>query len=300
MNVLLIAGGWSPERQVSLNGAEVIAESLAKRGHNVTRFDLSEGFGKLLEVAVRHDFAFINLHGSPGEDGLVQAMLDTIKCPYQGSGPAGSFLALNKAAAKHIFRRIGLLTPNFIHLPQKTTENMKTGLAYPLFVKGNTGGSSLNLFRAENSAELNQALDAVFAAGDEALVEEMISGFEVTCGVLGEEALPPILIKPLAGVFFDYKSKYEKGAATEICPAPLPPELTARIQEMALAAHRVLGLSGYSRADFIVNEAGDAYILETNTLPGMTRTSLIPQEAAAIGLSFGELLEKLMELGGRK
>ena len=300
MRILLIAGGWSSEREVSLAGARVIAETLATRGHEVTFFDLNEGFDALLETAAEHDFAFINLHGAPGEDGLVQALLDTVPCPYQGSGARGSFLALHKAASKQVYRRAGLLTPDWQFLPVPPSEEWQPALQYPLFVKSNTGGSSLLLGRAANRAELDAILDEIFRAGDEAIIEPVIAGEDATCGVLGETALPPVLIRPRMGDFFDYKSKYQQGGSEELCPAPLPEAINTRMQALALRAHQALGLKGYSRSDFRITPEGEVYLLETNTLPGMTRTSLIPQEAAAVGLSFGDLLERLMELGLRK
>lgn len=297
MKILLIAGGWSTEREVSLNSSRIVEGVLRDAGHEVTFFDLLSDFDRLMEEARRHDFAFIGLHGAPGEDGLVQALLDAAGCPYQGSGPAGSFLALNKAAAKQIFRQAGLPTADWEFLPLPPPADWQPRLPYPLFVKSNTGGSSLRLGRAENRAELDRALAAIFAAGDEALLETELPGRELTCAVLGEEALPPLLIEPLAGSFFDYESKYAKGGARELCPAPISPEATARAQKLALAAHRALGLSGYSRTDFILGADDSLTLLEVNTLPGMTATSLVPQEAAAAGLSFAQLLERLMELG---
>lgn len=297
MKILLIAGGWSSEREVSLNGGRGMAEALRARGHSVTFFDLLTDFEQLLQKAREHDFALINLHGAPGEDGLVQAMLERVGCPYQGSGPAGSFLALNKAAAKQLFRHAALPTSDWEFLPAPPPEGWQPRLAYPLFVKSNTGGSSLRLGRARNRAELDAVLAEIFAAGEEALIEPELKGREITCGILGEEALPPILIEPVAGDFFDYESKYAKGGAREICPAPISSRLTARVRELSLAAHRALGLTGYSRADFILGEDQSLTLLEVNTLPGMTATSLVPQEAKAIGLDFGQLLERLMELG---
>jgi D-alanine-D-alanine ligase len=173
-------------------------------------------------------------------------------------------------------------------------------LPYPLFAKANTGGSSLHLTRVEDERGLGDALDALFAAGEEVLLEIAVSGREVTCGVLGEEALPPVLIQPLEGSYFDYNSKYRQGGARELCPAPLPEAICQRLTDLALRAHRLLGIEGYSRADFILPADGKPCLLEVNTLPGMTATSLIPQEAAAVGLSFGALLERLLELGMRR
>ena len=298
MRILLVAGGWSTEREISLKGAASIAGALRARGHEVTLFDLSDGFEALLREAGRHDAAFLNLHGQPGEDGLVQALLDEAGCPYQGSGPAGSFLALNKAAGKALMRRAGIPTPDYEFLPFRPAEGWKCSLAYPLFVKSNTGGSSIDLFRVNDEAELDRALDTLFSHHQEVLIETLIPGREVTCGVVGrpgeEKALPPVLIVPRRE-FFDFHDKYAPDGAAELCPAPLPPEVTAKIQEAALAAHRCLGLSGYSRTDFRLSDDGRLFVLEVNTLPGMTGASLVPKEAAAEGMSFGELLELLLQ-----
>ncbi len=297
MRILLIAGGWSSEREVSLAGAEIIEKALKERGHTVTFCDLSTHFDNLLSLAKEHDFAFINLHGAPGEDGLVQALLASIHMPYQGSDAQGSFLALHKAATKQVYKAHGIPTPPWEFLPTMPDNNWQPSLDYPIFVKSNTGGSSLFLFCVENEKELRSALEEIFEAGCEALLESSIAGLDSTCGVLGEEALPPILIRPLAGTFFDYASKYAQGGAEELCPAPLPAAVNAQMQELALKAHKALGLSGYSRTDFRVMEDGTVFTLETNTLPGMTDTSLLPQEAQAVGIDFGSVLEKLMHLG---
>ncbi len=300
MRILLIAGGWSSERDVSLAGAKIIESTLLERGHTVTFCDLSVHFDTLLPMAQQHDFAFINLHGAPGEDGLVQALLESVNIPYQGSGARGSFLALHKAATKQVYKEHGIPTPDWEFLPAMPSEDWKPRLDYPIFVKSNTGGSSLLLFCVNDAQELRKALEDIFAAGCEAILESSIAGLDTTCGVLGEEALPPILIRPLAGAFFDYASKYAKGGAEELCPAPLPENINGQMQELALKAHKALGLSGYSRTDFRIMEDGTVLTLETNTLPGMTATSLLPQEAQTIGIDFGNLLEKLMDLGIRR
>lgn len=298
MNILLIAGGWSPEREISLIGAAAIREALVRRGHRVTRYDLSDGFAPLLELAESHDAAFLNLHGAPGEDGLVQALLERTACPYQGSGPASSFLALHKSVAKTLFRRAGLSTPDWIFLPTRPSAGWEPHLPYPLFVKSDTGGSSLQLFRVNDRAELEHALDELFSLGQTVLIEPLIRGKEVTCGVLEREgrteALPPVLIVP-KHEFFDYHDKYADAGDCEICPAPLPEDVVAEVQRRALEAHHCLGLAGYSRTDFILGEDGELYVLEVNTLPGMTPASLVPKEAAALGMEFGELLEILLE-----
>ena len=164
-----------------------------------------------------------------------------------------------------------------------------------MFVKSNTGGSSLHLSRVTNEEELYTALNSLFSMGEEALVETAVSGREVTCGVLGEEALAPILVVS-KGHYFDYHNKYAPDGAQEICPAPISPEETAVVRDCALRAHKALGLKGYSRADFILKDDGTPYILEVNTTPGMTATSLVPREAAVKGMSFADLIERLLEL----
>lgn len=299
MNILLIAGGWSSERDVSLAGARGMARALRERGHQVRFFDLLDGFDALMATARQYDFAFINLHGAPGEDGLVQVLLDRAGCPYQGTGPAGSFLALHKAATKQVYRQAGLTTPDWEFVPRLPSGDWRPRLPFPLFVKGNRGGSSLHLSRVENLEALGAALRDIFAAGDEALLEVAVAGQDLTCGVLGGEALPPVLIVPERGCYFDYRNKYAKvgeGGAREICPAPLSEALLARVREAAVRAHTALGLKDYSRTDMILTAAGELIVLETNTLPGMTPTSLVPQEAAAVGMDFGTFLERLMAL----
>ncbi len=305
MNVLLIAGGWSSEREVSLSGARVVRAALRDLGHTVTDYDPATSLDDLAEHARGKDFAFIGLHGSPGEDGLIQAMLERVGCPYQGADPAASLLALNKAASKTLFANAGLSTPPWILLNSQPEDGWQPSLDYPLFIKSNTGGSSLHMERVLREEDLAPALRRLFAVNPSYLVESAVSGHEITCAVLGnlqngEEistALPPILIKPASGSVFDYSCKYTPGGAEEICPAPISPELTRRIQAISLAAHRTLGISGYSRADFIVPDKGEPMLLEVNTLPGMTSTSLLPQEAAAVGISFEKLIARLMELG---
>ena len=297
MRILLIAGGWSDERDVSLTGAKQIETSLLRLGHEVTPFDPSTRFADLLREARGHDFAFINLHGAPGEDGLIQAMLEHADCPYQGSGPKASFLALNKAATKEILEAVGVPTPAW-ELVTDISGDADPRLAPPLFVKPNSGGSSLGMSLVRSAEKLRPALLEVFELGDVPLVEQLIQGTEITCGVLGDEALPLILIRPRAdSEFFDYQNKYSQDlGAEEICPAPIDEPLAARIRELTLLAHRTLGLNGYSRADYIVRD-GEPWLLEVNTLPGMTPTSLVPRAAAAAGYDFDALIAELIRLG---
>ncbi len=306
MKILVVAGGWSPEQEVSRKGAQIIAQTLEGRGHEVILYELSKGFEELAKWAKEVDVAFINLHGSPGEDGLVQAFLERFNCPYQGSRPAPSFLALHKYAAKVLFENSGLKVAKGFFLSdipaEKELDALLEKMNYPLFVKSNNAGSSIHLYRVKNRAELLTALESIIDSKQEALVEELIEGQEITCGVLGDIALPPVMIVP-KGEFFDYDNKYAANGsegADEICPAPISKELTEKIQSLALKAHQSLGLSDYSRSDFIVDKNENCYILESNTLPGMTANSLVPKEAKAIGLEFYQLLESLLQMAMAK
>ena len=297
MRTLLIGGGWSNEREVSLTGIRSIRPALEELGHEVEFFDPASGFHELPNRAAANDFAFINLHGAPGEDGVLQAVLEQIGCPYQGSGPKGSLLALDKAASKTLYAARGIPTPEWELVPMPPATDWRCRLDPPVFVKPHAGGSSLDIVRAATEAEIREAVDRLLAQGDYALIEERIPGDEITCPVLGDTPLPPILIRPTdPSGFFDYYSKYTPKAAEEICPAPIPEELTREISNLALRCHRELGLSGYSRTDFLVRD-GRPFALETNTLPGMTANSLFPQSAAAEGYSFTDLIEELIRLG---
>lgn len=298
MHVILIAGGWSDERDVSLSGAQKIHTALKELGHDVTFFDPAEDFKNLLNAAEGADFAFINLHGTPGEDGLIQAVLDQAGCPYQGAGPAASYLTLNKAAAKEVFESLGIRTPAWQLVTPTQGAATPPALPMPVFVKPDKGGSSLGMSLVRTAEEFPAALDKVFAMCQSALVETFIPGVELTCGILGSEALPLIMITPRDGSdYFDYENKYADDGAEEICPAPVDEALSASIREQMLTAHAALGLTGYSRGDFIATADGETYLLEVNTLPGMTPTSLLPRAAAHVGYSFTELIGELIRLG---
>jgi len=295
MRVLLIAGGWSDERDVSLNGAVQIQDALISLGHEVCFFDLDSDLSRLIKEARKCNVAFINLHGRPGEDGTVQALLDDIGLPYQGSGTVGSFLALNKYLSKQIFRNHGLPTPDWFLLTgsnQKVPEEMN----FPLVAKPNTGGSSLGMTILKDFESLDKYIKQTISKKDEVILEEYIQGQELTCAVLGDSALPPILIKPLKGFFFDYVSKYDPDGASEICPAPVSAVITEQVQSLSLEVHDILGLEHYSRTDFILDKNDNIFILEANTLPGMTKTSLVPKAALAAGLDFKALVGRLLAM----
>jgi len=301
MKVILIAGGWSDERDVSLSGAKKILTSLEELGHTVTLFDPALDFKNLLTVAKGADFAFINLHGTPGEDGLIQAVLDQAGCPYQGSGPAASYLSLNKAASKEVFEANGINTPEWQFITPVQGRDAKLELELPVFVKPNKGGSSLGMSLVRKAEDFPAALDKVFAMCQSALVERLIPGVELTCGILDGKPLPLVMITPKGTAeFFDYENKYAADGAEEICPAPVDDAVTRDVQAQMVKANEALGLTGYCRGDFIMTKDGTAYLLEVNTLPGMTPTSLLPRAADAVGFSFTELIAELIRLGMRR
>jgi D-alanine-D-alanine ligase len=302
IRLALIAGGKSGEREVSLAGAKEVEKALNREKYEVQRYDPATDLAQLAEDAAKIDIAFILLHGPLGEDGTMQGFLDLLGIAYQGSGVLGSALAMDKNLAKILYRQVGLSVAPWEMAQPEDAQNPRRlleRLSLPVVIKPIRQGSSLGMSLARNEEELIQGLATAFAYDTEVMVEQYVRGREITGGVLGNReltALPIVEIIPGEEyAFFDYDAKYKKGASREVCPAELPPEITVRAQEIALAAHRALQLKGYSRTDMIV--AGDGiYVLETNTIPGMTPTSLLPQAAAAYGLSFSALLDLLIEL----
>jgi D-alanine-D-alanine ligase len=298
MRILLIGGGWSNEREISLKAIPAISQALKNLGHEVEFLDPALDFEHLLSKASQCDFAFINVHGVPGEDGLIQAMLSSVNCPYQGARATGSLLAFNKAAAKEIFVTQDLPTPRWQFLTGLPSTTWNPPFSFPFFVKPNTGGSSLDVSLVSSQEELRDHMEHLVSYGNTILLEEYIKGQDITCAVIEEKPLSPLLIIPPDNAsFLNFTSKYTPNASQEICPAPVSSELTKTIQELALKAHKGLGLEDYSRADFIVNTAGQPFLLEVNSLPGMTTASLLPQAARQYGYSFDMLIEKLIELG---
>lgn len=303
LRVALLAGGTSGERQVSLNGAAEVEKALDPERFLVRRYDPACDLARLVGDAGEIDFAFILLHGLHGEDGTVQGMLDLLGIPYQGSGVLGSAIAMDKHLAKDLFRLHGLPVADCVVVGNRSDydlQGMVDRLGLPLVVKPVREGSSLGLTIARNLDELREGIEAARRHDRDVMVEQYIKGREITAAVLGNDtltALPLIEIIPGEGfAFFDYTAKYQPGASREICPAPISPELTEKAQQLAMAAHSALRLRGYSRTDMILNETGDFFLLESNTIPGMTATSLLPQAAARHGLEFSQFLELLIEM----
>ena len=341
MRIVVLAGGLSMERNVSLSSGTRICRALRARGHQAALVDLYLGlegydgapesifdapdglcgdfsvareepdldavrasrkdkseniFGKdVLRVCAMADVVFIALHGACGEDGRVQAAFDLLGIPYTGSGYLGSAIAMDKDLTKRVVAPLGVKTPAWM-LVESDGMDIDAVIAQaklPCVVKPDDSGSSIGVSIANDAAELRTALEAAAREGSRILIEQYVRGREVQIGILGDKALPSIEIIPAVG-FYDYRNKYQPGAAKEITPAEIPAETEQRLADAALTVFRALNLSAYSRADFILDDAGELWFLEINTLPGMTPTSLVPQEAAAVGISYSELCEQII------
>ena len=338
MNIVVLCGGLSNERDVSLSSGSGVARALFARGHKVLLLDLYLGYEKafenaeevfsrgdtLLEHSVKEglpdigalralrgedkgrvgpniielcraaDISFLALHGEEGENGKVQAMLDLFGIKYTGSGYLGSALAMNKALSKNLFQKNGIATPDGITVSKKDAVHENVG--FPCVVKPCSGGSSVGTSIAWTTAEYEAALSDAFRYEDKVIVERFIKGRELTVGVINGAAMPVIEIIPKSG-FYDYKNKYQAGATIEICPAPIDAKTTKRVQDLAERVMSALMIDAYCRCDFLwCEETGEIYCLEANTLPGMTPTSLIPQMGEALGMDYGALCERIIEI----
>ena len=342
MKVVVLAGGISTERDVSLSSGTMIYRALKKRGHQAILLDVYLGYewvpsaegetidsifdrdkdwaetlGSIAEenpdielikamrpdgeknffgpnviaICQAADVVFMALHGENGENGKIQACFDLMGTTYTGTDYVSSALSMDKGLSKELFAYHGIPTPAGIRL-KKGQKHEKT-VPFPCIVKACCGGSSVGVSIAFKAEEYEKALQEAFLYDDEVIVEQYIEGREFSVGVMDGRALPIIEIAPLQG-FYDYKNKYQPGSTIETCPAQLSEEKTKEIQDYAEQAFRALRLKNYARMDFMMNKAGEVFCLEANTLPGMTPTSLLPQEAAAEGVSFEELCEKIM------
>lgn len=325
MRIAVLFGGASAEREVSIASAAQVFTALRERGHDVIAIDTARGplsseevdafvsatvaydppdlsdipaaemtarlvaeDGPLREV----DVVFLALHGGSGEDGTLQALLDSAGVPYTGSGVLGSAVAMDKDVSKRLFRCAGVPTPDWLMAPV-TVEEVAERIGFPAIVKPNTQGSTIGLTVVKAPEQLAGAIEAAAAYDREVMIERFVPGRELVVGVLEGRALAVGEIVPQLGEIFDYQSKYQVGGAVETFPADLPAEVAAEAQRLAVAAHNALKLGSYSRIDFRMDPDGGLWCLEANTLPGMTATSLMPQSAAAVGIGFGDLCERL-------
>lgn len=302
IRLALLSGGVSSERDVSLNSGKQVFEALDKDRYDITLYDTKTDLKQLVIDADKIDAALIILHGPFGEDGTVQGLLDLLDIPYQGAGVLGSAMAMNKLVAKRLYDGAGVPTPTYLSFSMNESidpSKVVDLLGLPLVAKPVCAGSSVGMTLVREERNLEDAISLAFQHDDCIILEKYIQGIELTCGVLGNdelEALPVIEIVPGEGhEFFDYKAKYIAGETREICPARIDDIITKRVRELAVKAHQALFLKGYSRTDMILSNT-ELFVLETNTIPGMTSTSLYPQSAQVAGYSFTKLLDKLISL----
>ena len=303
LTIALLSGGISSEREVSISSGNQVYEALDHNKYDIIRYDPKTDLPQLVVDASKIDAALIILHGPFGEDGTVQGLLDLLEIPYQGSGVLGSALGMNKLVSKHLYEKSGLLVPPYVVIGLNDTLDADAcvqRLGLPLVVKPVGSGSSVGISIVKSKDSFKEAVDKAFEQDSMVLIEAFIDGIELTGGVIGNdqlEALPIIEIIPSESFdFFDYEAKYTAGATNEICPARINDVMTKKAQEIAKTAHKALFCKGYSRTDVILKDQ-DMYVLETNTIPGMTATSLLPLAAGKAGIPFGQLLDRLIELG---
>ncbi len=305
-NIGVLMGGYSSEREISLRSGDAVAQALAAAGNAVQTIDIvTSDRPKIIEVIKDRgiEVAFIALHGRLGEDGVIQLILEEIDIPYTGSGPVASQKAFNKITAQTVFQNAGLSVPERFCITNAEAVSFKdvfgTLKKLPFVVKAACEGSSIGVYMVRHPSQWEATLKDALAFGPYVIVEKFIKGREVTAGIFDGEVLP--LVEILArGPFFDFNAKYQKGLTDYVVPAQLPPELTQKIQSMAVSAYDVLGCEGFARVDIRIDEAGRPYILELNTIPGFTQTSLFPKAAAKVGYSFLQVCEKLLDLAYAK
>ena len=299
--VALLAGGRSNEREISLASGDGAREALQAAGFSVVDIDPANPDDLKRLIEEHFDVAFLCLHGKYGEDGTVQGLLDIVGIPYTCSGVWSSALAMDKPKAKVFYEKAGVPTPPSVTVRKGETVDVSViveKLGEHVVVKPGNEGSAIGVFIVDGQASIEKALSKALEIDDEVLIERYISGTELTVAVLGNEdavALPIIEIIPKSA-FYDFESKYAADGSQHICPARLPEDVARKVQNEAVKAHKALSCSGTSRSDFILEEDGSCWCLETNTIPGMTATSLLPDAARAAGMSFPDLCKKLIEL----
>jgi D-alanine-D-alanine ligase len=300
----VLMGGWSGERAISLKSGENVYRALKEQGYSAIKLGISSA-DELIPRLAEVDLVFICLHGGIGEDGTIQALLDILQKPYTGSPALASRLALDKLLAKEAFIKAGIPTPPYMRYGDDPAgpEEVETELGYPLVVKPRAAGSSLGVRIVRAREGLEDAVQKIKREFGDFYIERFIPGKEVTAGILriagGDRALPLIELRPQPE-FYNYEAKYTPGATEFVIPAELDDKIARRAQELALAAHHALGCCGFSRVDLRVTEAGEIYVLEVNTIPGMTATSDLPQAARAAGISFEDLVEYMLKTASEK
>lgn len=337
MNIVVLCGGISTERDVSISSGTMVCDALRQKGHNAILMDVYFGnedidifdktadeydvfkereyiqslsekveetkktrkgfFGtNVIDICQKADIVFMALHGKYGEDGLCQATFDLYDIKYTGSGHLASAMGMDKGVTKQIFLSKGVPTAKSVWIKKGESTNLSDyGMKVPVVVKACNGGSSVGVVIVKDESEYENAVKTCFEYDSEILIEEFIKGREFSVGVIDKKALPVVEIIPKNG-WYDYKNKYQAGAVEEVCPAELSEELTKKMQKVAEDACNAIGCEPYARADVMMDDDGNMYCLEVNTLPGMTPTSLIPQEAQVVGMDFKALCEHLVQL----
>ena len=298
----VLLGGRSPEREISLRSGQAIHRALIRRGYTAVAIDVDASLPQQL-LARKVEVAFLALHGPGGEDGSIQGLLEIVGMPYTGSGVKASAIAMHKATAKVLLQRDGIPVPKGAVVwaggrRAGRSHALPKGMTWPVVVKPAAQGSTIGVSIVRRATDWRSALRRAHAFGREAVVESYIPGHEVAVSVLGGRtrptALPAIEIVAPDG-FYDYAAKYEKGRTRYLCPAPLPAEVTRRVRDLALRAYEIIGCQGAARVDLRVTPRGRPYVLEVNTIPGMTETSLLPMAAAKAGLDYDTLTERILE-----
>ena len=291
--VAVLAGGVSNEREISLRSGKAVYNALIQEGVSAFFVDLRDDIYDIIK-SKSINVAFLALHGKFGEDGTIQKILDAAGIPYTGSGAEASGRAMDKIASKKSFVKNGIPTPAYIVVEKGAGLNLPYQGKFPVVVKPQFEGSSIGLSVVKERADLQKALDNAFEYGSKAILEEYISGRELTVGILNDEPLPVIEIIPKARVY-DYKAKYSDPDTQYLVPAPIGEDQAALARSLGVRAHFALGCRSFSRTDMIMDESGNIFVLEVNTIPGMTERSLLPKAAGAAGISFGKLCVKLIE-----
>lgn len=343
MRIIVLAGGLSSERDVSLSSSAGICKTLLEKGHDVFLLDVFLGLDydpdrleevfmlpghgleiaksistdepdieaikasrpgesncflgpNVIELCRMADITFLGLHGGEGENGKLQATFDLLGIKYTGPDSLGCAIAMDKGFTKQVFLQSGIDTPQGVSLHKDVSDKSleALGLQFPVVVKPCSGGSSIGVYIVNTQDEYTHALSKSFRYEDEVVVESYIKGREFACGIIDGEALPPIEIIPKTG-FFDYANKYQDGATHEVCPADISREISEKMKALTVKAYHALKLNVYSRADFLLDDEGNLYCLEMNTLPGMTAASLLPKEAKAAGIEYGDLCELIIQ-----
>jgi D-alanine-D-alanine ligase len=310
--VAVLKGGSSLERQISLRSAARVEDALEELGHEVLPIDVGADLVKRLRET-DPDVAFVALHGRGGEDGTVQEILEIVGVPYTGSGVLACIRTMDKVLTKHLLLREGLPTPDFFAFNEtafrafgaaEALPAIEERLGFPLVVKPAAQGSALGIRFARSPSDVPEALISAFSYDDKVLLERYVEGRELAVGLLeqegGVQALPIVEALPKEEYFFDFEARYEIGKTDYVCPADLPREVAERAQQVAVSTYRLLGCYGFARVDMILSDDDELHVLEAQAIPGLTETSLLPQAAEAAGMSFEQLVGRIVELALRK